>query len=262
MSLSYKNNQLSQTGFPSFSSLRGLAGPALILLYSSIAFSLLTMTLQLYHVSLINTENFTDASDFNQIAMIEAILYYIGFIYQFIVIIRIGVIFGWFSKAYQNLFALGASNLSSSPRMAKISFFIPLYNIYKPYVIFQEIWKASNPNTVLSRGDEWQKNRSSNLVKIGWITGILFVIISATGYFYYQSLISIPNNASSMDPFLNLRNVLVVSTTILILANAVFLICAICYVKIIKQVTSWQDSKNIERNSPINQDSDDKNENS
>jgi len=184
----------------------------------------------------------------NQLNLVEEIVSYIGTIYQLIVLIRIGVIFSWFNRAYKNLFALGASSLSSSTRMAKISFFIPIYNLWKPYYIFQEIWKASNNSstTLLPIGNDWQNNKSSFLIKIAWITGILFIVFSSTGYFFYQNGLSMTESISTVDNWLIIKSMFILSTILVVLANTIFLVCALSYIKIIKQITLWQEDKSWE----------------
>jgi hypothetical protein len=206
------------------------------------------MAFELYYVFEFSTINMLDTVKANQLNLVEEIVSYIGTIYQLIVLIRIGVIFSWFNRAYKNLFALGASSLSSSTRMAKISFFIPIYNLWKPYYIFQEIWKACNNSstTLLPIGNDWQNNKSSFLIKIAWITGILFIVFSSTGYFFYQNGLSMTESISTVDNWLIIKSMFILSTILVVLANTIFLVCALSYIKIIKQITLWQEDKSWE----------------
>jgi len=209
------------------------------------------MAFELYYVIEFSTTNMLNTAKTNQLSLVEEILTYIGTIYQIIVVIRIGVIFGWFNRSYKNLFALGASNLSSSTRMAKISFFIPIYNLWKPYYIFQEIWKASNNSftKLLPIGNDWQNNRPSSLIKVAWITGILFIVFSSAGYLSCYSGLSMTENITTIDNWLILKLMYILTTILVVLANTIFLVCAICYVKIIKQITLWQQDKSLGNNS-------------
>ena len=51
----------------------------------------------------------------------------------------------WFSRAYRNLTALGASGLRSTPSMSVGWWFVPFYSLVRPYQLACEIWKASDP---------------------------------------------------------------------------------------------------------------------
>jgi hypothetical protein len=79
----------------------------------------------------------------------------------------------WFYKATDNTHILGAKGIFS-PSMAVIWWFIPILNLWKPYQLVQQIWKASNPLTVLSNGTEWINSAGSNMVKLWWILTVSF----------------------------------------------------------------------------------------
>jgi uncharacterized protein DUF4328 len=79
----------------------------------------------------------------------------------------------WFYRATKNVHRFGAKG-TFSPRMAVIWWFVPILNLWKPYQVVQQIWKASNPQTVLSNGTEWKNLASSNVVKLWWILWISF----------------------------------------------------------------------------------------
>lgn len=51
----------------------------------------------------------------------------------------------WGYRAYANLAPLGARGLQYSPRWAVGAFFVPIMNLVRPYQIYTEVWKASDP---------------------------------------------------------------------------------------------------------------------
>ena len=62
-----------------------------------------------------------------------------------VTVIVIGIItLIWFYRASKNIHDFGAKNVSS-PRMAVIWWFIPITNLWKPYQVAQQLWKASDP---------------------------------------------------------------------------------------------------------------------
>ena len=79
-----------------------------------------------------------------------------------------------------------------------------------------------------------------------WIIGILFVVFSLVEYIYFQMGMSI-HNISDIDSLTSIKSILILSAVLFILAHIVFLVCAICYIKITNQITTGQEIKNINR---------------
>ena len=73
----------------------------------------------------------------------DAVVGSISSIIEFIVII---IALYWFYRANQNIHSFGAKEISS-PIMTVIWWFVPILQLWKPYKIAQQIWKASNPET-------------------------------------------------------------------------------------------------------------------
>ncbi|MFI5407510.1 MAG: DUF4328 domain-containing protein, partial [Nitrososphaerales archaeon] len=58
-----------------------------------------------------------------------------------------------------------------SPIMAVIWWFIPILNLWKPYTIARDIWKASASYARIHNCIEWKELPSSNTIKLWWILG-------------------------------------------------------------------------------------------
>lgn len=77
-----------------------------------------------------------------------------------------GIVFLRFlGRANHNARALGADGISATPGWTIGYFFVPVINLWRPYQILQEIWKASAPEP----GD-WKTRAGSSL--IGWWWGL------------------------------------------------------------------------------------------
>ena len=94
----------------------------------------------------------------------------------------------WYFRATKNIHAFGARSVTS-PIMAVIWWFVPIANLWKPYYVTQQIWKASNPEVKLTEGIEWKKSPSSKTIKQWWalylisIAGAVFVaVIGSTNF--------------------------------------------------------------------------------
>jgi hypothetical protein len=91
----------------------------------------------------------------------------------------------WMYRSYRNLQDMGVVGLGYSPRWAAGSVFVPIVNLFLPYLITQEMWKASDPDT---RGAlEWRDSRGSSVVSVWWAlevtSGIAFQVwlVTAVG---------------------------------------------------------------------------------
>ena len=79
----------------------------------------------------------------------------------------------WFHRAHRNLKALGANDLQYSPGWAVGGFLIPIWNLFRPYQVAQEIWKASEPDHLSATGSDWKYLRGSGLIGWWWVFFLL-----------------------------------------------------------------------------------------
>lgn len=108
----------------------------------------------------------------------------IGFIALGIQIILMVLFLIWFHRAHQNLNALGASNLKYSPGWAVGGFFVPIWNLFRPYQVAGEIWKASNPDYHTTKLSLWQNGKQSSLVIWWWL---LYLLANYAGWWFFRS---------------------------------------------------------------------------
>src|SRR4051812_36172180 len=52
----------------------------------------------------------------------------------------------WFYRIHKNAIALGAQGFTSAPGWAAGGWFVPVANLYVPYQMVSETWKATDPN--------------------------------------------------------------------------------------------------------------------
>jgi hypothetical protein len=156
-----------------------------------------------------------------------------------VIVIVISIItLSWYSRATKNIHSFGAKEVTS-PKMAVIWWFVPIVHLWMPYDIAQQIWKASNPLLVLSNGTEWKKYSSSNTIKIWWIIGILSIIIAIFGEIFLV-------NASAQllfEPSYSVEPVSAYGSFEAMLTTISGIISAIFFIRMIKQVATWQEIK-------------------
>lgn len=92
----------------------------------------------------------------------------------------------WVYTAYANLLALGVKDSKFSTGNAIGWFFVPIFNLFRPYQVIDEIWNGSNPNVA---GDTNRtKNISSSSALIGhwWGWLLLTLIIGVIALIIYR----------------------------------------------------------------------------
>jgi len=75
----------------------------------------------------------------------------------------------WIYRAHNNLPALGAKGLVYSPAGVIGGFCIPILNLFYPFQIVREIWKASDPTKDAGGKPSWQNVSAPSLVTYWWI---------------------------------------------------------------------------------------------
>jgi hypothetical protein len=103
----------------------------------------------------------------------------------------------WLYHSYRNLLAFNTQGLAYSPGFAIGSWFIPLVNIALPFIIFQELWKASNP---LTKGTNWKRTQASFAIILWWISFFL-IGISGVGMMDSSFMYAYENKFAHVDPF-------------------------------------------------------------
>ena len=92
----------------------------------------------------------------------------------------------WLHRAYQNLKPLGGKP-RYSPAWAVGAFLVPVINLFLPFQIFQEMWRASDPETIAASGAKpvtafIEDSSKSLLVVIWWGLWLLTVINLVVAY--------------------------------------------------------------------------------
>lgn len=72
----------------------------------------------------------------------------------------------WIYRAGKRAHASGARHLTASPAMGVVWYFVPIANLFMPYMALRDIWKASIDPT------DWEAVATPALVKLWWATWI------------------------------------------------------------------------------------------
>jgi len=81
----------------------------------------------------------------------------------------------WFSRAYKNVEALGATGMRFSHGWATGAWFVPILNLWRPKQIANDIWRASDPKAPAADDDAWRARPVPFLLTAWWVTWIASV---------------------------------------------------------------------------------------
>lgn len=163
----------------------------------------------------------------------------INLLYTIISVVIIIISLFWYYRATKNIHSFGAKEVTS-PTMAVVWWFIPLFNLWEPYRFTQQIWKASNPEMKLTNGIEWKTSASSNIVKIGWVLAIVSFIGSLTSGFIDGLILGLSGTFQSYDLYqMNDPTLRFFEKAF----NVIFIISMIFFILIIKKISIRQELK-------------------
>jgi hypothetical protein len=79
----------------------------------------------------------------------------------------------WFSRAYKNLPALGATDLRFTKGWAIGAWFVPILNLWRPKQIANDIWRASDPAAPADQRNTWREKPAAELLLAWWIVWVV-----------------------------------------------------------------------------------------
>jgi hypothetical protein len=122
----------------------------------------------------------------------------IGVAYIVLLLATSVVVLVWIYDANRNAHALGAAGMRFAPGWAVGWYFIPIFNLWKPYQAMKEIWKAS------ADPGNWQAQPRSPLLPWWWFLWIVSCIV-ANAMFRYTL------KAEELDELINASGISIAS---------------------------------------------------
>ncbi len=93
------------------------------------------------------------------------------FIQYLIVIILTGIVFLlWIYRTSLNCHGFGTKGMRFSPRWSIGYFFIPILNLFEPYLAMKEIWRVSTDPV------EWRQEKGSTLLTWWWVLWLITLL--------------------------------------------------------------------------------------
>jgi len=134
---------------------------------------------------------FADGKLAIEILQIIGILSLIAFVASALLILQ------WIYRANYNARRLGAQDMNYTPAWSIAYYFIPVFNLWKPYLAMKEIWLASK-NAVDGRLSKSSFAKSSPILPLWWT---LWLVSNLLG----QSIFRLSASAEKLPELLNLN---------------------------------------------------------
>jgi serine/threonine protein kinase len=92
-------------------------------------------------------------------------------------LVTAGLWLAWFRRAYLNLPALGARRLRFRPWWAVGAWLVPVFSLFRPKQVLNDIWRASDPDLPPDQADLWRRRPVAELVGWWWLAFLASVLV-------------------------------------------------------------------------------------
>ena len=83
----------------------------------------------------------------------------------------------WFRRAYRNLPALGARRLRFRPWWAVGAWLLPVFSLFRPKQVLNDIWRASDPQLAPDQAATWRGRPVAELLGWWWLAFVASVLV-------------------------------------------------------------------------------------
>jgi serine/threonine protein kinase len=92
-------------------------------------------------------------------------------------LVTAGLWLAWFRRAYLNLPALGARRLRFRPWWAVGAWLVPVFSLFRPKQVLNDVWRASDPHLPSDQADTWRKRPVAELLGWWWLAFLASVLV-------------------------------------------------------------------------------------
>jgi hypothetical protein len=83
----------------------------------------------------------------------------------------------WFRRAYANLPPLGARRLRYRPWWTLGAWVLPVFSLFRPKQLLNDIWRASDPDLPPDMGDGWHRRPVTPLLAWWWMAFLASILV-------------------------------------------------------------------------------------
>jgi Domain of unknown function (DUF4328) len=154
-------------------------------------------------------------------------------------LVTAGLWLAWFRRAYLNLPALGARRLRYRPWWTVGAWLLPMFSLFRPKQILNDIWRASDPSLPPDQTDTWRKRPVAELLGWWWLAFLASILVrSVTTEAVHAAadvmlLGLLPERFDRFQP----------SPGMQVLADLLTVVCALLALRVVRRTTARQDDR-------------------
>ena len=154
-------------------------------------------------------------------------------------LVTAGLWLAWFRRAYLNLPALGARRLRFRPWWAVGAWLVPVFSLFRPKQVLNDIWRASDPGLPPEQGDTWRRRPVAELLGWWWLSFLASVFVrSITTEAVHAAadlmlLGLLPEQFERFQPSAGMQ----------VLADLLTVLCGLLALRVVRRTTARQDDR-------------------
>jgi Protein kinase domain/Domain of unknown function (DUF4328) len=154
-------------------------------------------------------------------------------------LVTAGLWLAWFRRAYLNLPALGARRLRYRPWWAVGAWLLPVFSLFRPKQVLNDIWRASDPDLPPEQAATWRKRPVAELLGWWWLAFATSVLVRsittdavhAAADFMLLGLL--PEQLDRFQPSAGMQ----------VLADLLTVLCGLLALRVVRRTSARQDER-------------------
>jgi Domain of unknown function (DUF4328) len=163
----------------------------------------------------------------------------VGMVQALWFLVSAGLFLAWFRRAYTNLAPLGARRLRYGRWWTLGAWVLPVFSLFRPKQLSNDIWRASDPALPPDMGDDWRRRPVSPLLGWWWtvfLASILVRSITTEAVHAAASVMTLGLLPAQLDRFQ-------ASADVQVLADLLTVLAGLLAVRVVRRTTLRQEQR-------------------
>jgi len=154
-------------------------------------------------------------------------------------LVTAGLWLAWFRRAYLNLPALGARRLRFRPWWAVGAWLLPVFSVFRPKQVLNDVWRASDPDLPADQADTWRRRPVAELLGWWWLAFLASVLVRSItteavhGAADFMLLGLLPERFDRFQASAGMQ----------VVADLLTVVCALLALRVVRRTTARQDER-------------------
>ncbi|HZA81416.1 MAG TPA: protein kinase [Actinomycetes bacterium] len=154
-------------------------------------------------------------------------------------LVTAGLWLAWFRRAYLNLPALGARRLRFRPWWAVGAWLLPVFSLFRPKQVLNDVWRASDPDLPAEQADTWRRRPVAELLGWWWLAFLASVLVRSItteavhGAADFMLLGLLPERFDRFQASAGMQ----------VVADLLTVVCALLALRVVRRTTARQEER-------------------